>query len=74
MWFHIQDQSFNNYFENDTMKLSVNETKFTGCKLGTVLLFNKFEFENLPLDPKSFRLFKETGPRAIKRQGGGERG
>ena len=37
----IHDQSFNN-FDNDTMKLSVNEAKLTVCELGTGLLFNRF--------------------------------
>ena len=30
--------------------------------LGTVLLFNRFWFQNLPLDPKSYRPFQGTGP------------
>ena len=31
-------------------------------KLGTVLLFKRFWLKNLPLDPKSYRSFRETGP------------
>ena len=57
----IQDLSFN-CFENDTMKLSVNEAKLTGFAPGTVLLFNRFLFQNLPSGPKSYRAFRETGP------------
>ena len=30
--------------------------------LGTVLLFNRFWFQHLPLDPKSHMPFRETGP------------
>ena len=41
-----EDQSFNN-FENDTMTLSVNEAKLV-CELGTVLLFNNFDFKICP--------------------------
>ena len=33
------------------------------CELGTLLLFNRFWFQNLPSDPKSYRAFRETGPR-----------
>ena len=63
----INDQSFNN-FENDTMKVSVNEAKWTAwelglpvCELGTVLQFNWFTLQNLPSDPKSYHAFRETG-------------
>ena len=31
------------------------------CELGTVVLFNRFRFQNLPSHPKSFRAFRETG-------------
>ena len=31
-------------------------------ELGTVLLFKRFWLKNLPLDPKSYRSFRETGP------------
>ena len=41
-----EDQSFNN-FENDTMTLSVNEAKLV-CELGTLLLFNNFDFKICP--------------------------
>ena len=44
------------------MKLSVNEAKLTGFAPGTVLLFNRFLFQNLPSGPKSYRAFRETGP------------
>ena len=33
------------------------------CELGTMLLFNRFWFKNLPSDPQSYRAFRETGPR-----------
>ena len=33
------------------------------CELGTLLLFNWFWFQNLLSDPKSYRAFRETGPR-----------
>ena len=33
------------------------------CELGTSLLFNWFWFQNLPSDPKSYRTFREAGPR-----------
>lgn len=33
------------------------------CELGTVVLFNRFWFLNVPSGPKSFRAFRETGPR-----------
>ena len=56
----IQDLSFN-CFENDTMKLSVNVAKLV-CAPGTVLLFNRFLFQNLHSGPKSYRAFRETGP------------
>ena len=57
----IQDQSFNN-FENVIMKLSVNRQNWPACEIETVLLFNRFWFQNLPSDPKSYRAFRETGP------------
>ena len=31
-------------------------------ELGTVLLFKRFWLKHLPLDPKSYRSFRETGP------------
>ena len=59
------------------MKLSVNihVAKLTGYYgLGTVLLFNTFGFYSLPLGPKSFRVFGETGPwrGSVQGQVGGE--
>ena len=63
---HIQGQNFS-YFENDRMNLSVSKAKLTGYVfvLGTMLLFNsRFCFSNLPSDPKSYRAFRETGPRS----------
>ena len=54
-----EDQSFNN-FENDTMTLSVNEAKLV-CELGTVLLFNNFDFKICPRAPNSFRALRERG-------------
>ena len=36
-----QDQSFNN-FDNDAIKISVKDAKYTHCELETVLRFNKF--------------------------------
>ena len=33
------------------------------CELGTVLLVNRFWFQNLPSGPKSYRDFRDTGPR-----------
>ena len=50
-------------FENETMKLSINEAKLTSFELETVLLFNRCWFSNLPSGPKSYpRAFRETGP------------
>ena len=33
------------------------------CELGTTLLFNRSWFQNMPSGPKSYRAFRETGPR-----------
>ena len=41
MPYFVQDQSFNS-FDNDAIKISVNDAKYTHYELGTVLLFNKF--------------------------------
>ena len=41
MPYFVQDQSFNN-FDNDAIKISVKDAKYTYYELGTVLLFNKF--------------------------------
>ena len=49
-----------NKFENDTMKLPVNETKLT--ELRTMILFNRFWFEYLILGPVSYQNFWETNP------------
>ena len=57
----IKDQSFNS-FENDTMKLSVNEAKLTGLWARNFTTFNCFWFRNLPSDPRSCRDVRETGP------------
>ena len=55
---YIQDQSFNN-FDNDAVKLSVNEAKWTVLwATGTVLLFNKFDFKIC------FRPFEKRAPGA----------
>ena len=32
------------------------------CELGTVLLFNRLWFQNLPSGQKSYRDFRDTGP------------
>ena len=39
------------------------------CELGTMLLFNRFWFKNLPSDPQSYRAFRETGPGPLYRTG-----
>ena len=41
MPYFVQDQSFIN-FDNDAIKISVKDAKYTHYELGTVLLFNKF--------------------------------
>ena len=33
------------------------------CEQGTVLLFNRLWFQNLPSGQKSYRDFRDTGPR-----------
>ena len=58
----IQDQSFNT-FENETMKLSDNGAKLNGLWARNC---NRFWFQNMPSDPKSYRAFRETGPRGLK--------
>ena len=54
MPYFVQDQSFIN-FDNDAIKISVKDAKYTHYELGTVLLFNKFWFYNLHSFPKIFR-------------------
>ena len=39
-------------------------TNWPVCELGNVLPLNRFWFQNLPSDPKSYRAFCKTGPRA----------
>ena len=39
------------------------------CEQGTMLLFNRFWFKNLPSDPQSYRAFRETGPGPLYRTG-----
>ena len=61
----IPDQRFNN-FENDTMKLSVNEPKLTSlwawnCATIQQVLMSKFAFW-----PKKLAAFRETGPTGLK--------
>ena len=41
MPYFVQDQSFIN-FDNDAIKISVKDAKYTHYELGTVVLFNKF--------------------------------
>ena len=58
----IQDQSFTN-FENDTMKLSVNEAKLTGlgarnCATIQQVLISKFAFA-----PEKLLGFSRNGPK-----------
>ena len=57
---HIQDQSFNN-FENNRMKLSVNEAKLTGLWARNCATIQQV-WISLPSGQKSFRAFRETGP------------
>ena len=40
----------------------LTKRNWTVCGQGTVLLFNRFWFHILPLDPKSYRPFRGTGP------------
>ena len=57
--------------KNYTIKPSFNRQNWPVCELGTVLLFDRFWFENLPSASKSYRNFREKGSRAEK---GGEGG
>ena len=45
------------------MELSVNEKTWLNCELGIVLLYNWFRLKILPSGSKSYRDFRETGPR-----------
>ena len=44
----------------------ITEQNWMVCELGTVLLFNRFWFQNMPSDLKSYRAFREIGPRGLK--------
>ena len=57
---HIQDQSFNN-FENQRMKLPVNEAKLTGLSVRNCATIQQV-WISLPSGQKSFRAFRKTGP------------
>ena len=57
----IQDQGSNN-FENDIIKLSVNEAKLTGLWARNCATIQQILILNLPSGPKSFWAFRETGP------------
>ena len=59
---YIQDQSFNN-FENDTMKVSVNEAKLTGLWARNWATIQLVLISNLPSHTKTCGAFRETGPR-----------
>ena len=56
-------------FENNTMKLSVNETKLTGLWARTCATFQQVMILKFHSGLKSYRAFQETGP-WIEEKGG----
>ena len=48
------------------LKMRNESTNWPVCELGNVLPLNRFWFQNLPSDPKSYRAFCKTGPRAAR--------
>ena len=60
----MQDRGFNSFVSN-VIKLSANETEWSSLLAGPALLFFTFRFEGVFSGPKSYRDFRETGPRLL---------